>query len=57
MSDVFINVSVEQFKEYFFRDFPFLPVYKPAYMYKKNKVVYDKTSDLFYKSLTFSRLA
>lgn len=50
MSNIFSTVTVEQFKEYYFRDFPFLPYYVPYKVYGLDDVVfYDEN---FYKSLT-----
>ena len=47
---IFDTVTVEQFKEYFKRDFPFLPVYSPVKTYWKDDIVFS--DDNFYKSLT-----
>lgn len=50
MNDLFKTVTVEQFKNYYFRDFPYLPIYEENKTYFKDEVVfYD---DNFYKSLT-----
>ena len=39
------------FKEKFARNFPFLPIYDAETIYKKNDIVYEVSSDTFYKSL------
>nr|DAJ74731.1 MAG TPA: head to tail adaptor [Caudoviricetes sp.] len=49
MNDIFKTVTTEQFKEYFFRDFPFLPLYKEGKVYWTDDVVYY--NEFFYKSL------
>lgn len=41
-------ITVEQFKQYFRRDFPYLPVYDEEHVYNKDDEVY---SDKFYISL------
>lgn len=51
MNDILKTVTIEQFKEYFVRDFSFLNYYDELKTYKKNIVVYDKDTDIFYKSL------
>lgn len=51
MQNIFKMVTIEQFKEYFFRDFPFLNYYDDVKVYKQNAEVYDEESDTFYKSL------
>lgn len=43
------NVTIEQFKEYFRRDFPFLPYHDISKTYWKDDVVFDGVD--FYKSL------
>ena len=48
--DIYKTVTVEQFKEMFFRDFPFLPLYEEGKTYWKDDVVYY-TDENFYKSL------
>lgn len=50
MSNIFDTVTVEQFKAYFNRDFPYLPVYSPFITYWTGDVVYFENN--FYKSLT-----
>lgn len=47
--DIYKTVTVEQFKKYFFRDFPFLPLYEEGKTYWKDDVVYVEPD--FYKSL------
>jgi hypothetical protein len=55
MSNIFSTVTTEQFKEYYFRDFPFLPYYINFKAYKTGDIVfYDET---FYKSLTDNNTA
>lgn len=44
----FETVTVEQFKDFFYRDFPFLPIYDGSKIYWKDDVVYEGN---FYKSL------
>lgn len=48
--DLFENVTVEQFKEYFYRDFPFLPIYDAEKTYFEGDIVYK--DGIFYTSLT-----
>ena len=40
MTNIFDTVTVEQFKEYFKRDFPFLPLYNPLTTYWQGDIVY-----------------
>lgn len=49
MNDIFKTVTVEQFKDYYFRDFPFLPNWKGDKIYFKGDIVYFLRS--FYESL------
>lgn len=49
MSDIFDTVTIEQFKAYFYRDFPYLPVWDPTKTYWKNDIVFEE--DNFYQSL------
>ena len=49
MSNIFDTVTVEQFKAYFKRDFPYLPVYNPLKTYWIGDIVYSEGN--FYKSL------
>ncbi len=51
VQDIYKNVTVEQFKEYFFRDFPFLPLYAEGKTYWIGDIVYF-SDDNFYQSLT-----
>lgn len=44
------NISIDDFKEYFFRDFSFLPLYSSGEIYSKDDVIYY-TDNKFYKSL------
>lgn len=46
-----IIFDIELFKQKFARNFPFLPYYNEEMTYKKDSIVYDKVSDVFYKSL------
>lgn len=48
--DIYKTVTVEQFEEYFFRDFPFLPLFEEGKTYWKDDVVYY-TDENFYQSL------
>lgn len=43
------NITVEDFKEYFTRDFPYLPIYNEENIYKIGDVVYN--APYFYESL------
>ncbi len=49
MTDIYKTVTIEQFKEYFFRDFPYLPVWVEGKVYFTGDVVYYGQN--FYKSL------
>lgn len=49
MANIYETVTVEQFKEYFFRDFPFLPLYQEGKTYFEGDIVYVEPD--FYKSL------
>lgn len=49
--DILKLVTIEQFKEYFFRDFPFINYYDEIKTYKKGAQVYDEVTDTFYNSL------
>lgn len=48
--DLFENVTVTQFREYFYRDFPFLPIYDAKKVYFENDIVFK--DGVFYSSLT-----
>lgn len=48
--NIYKNVTVEQFKEYFKRDFPFLPLYVETQTYWQDDVVFYNGS--FYQSLS-----
>lgn len=50
MTDIYNTVTVEQFKAYFFRDFPYLPNWVDDKIYFTDDVVYYEKN--FYKSLT-----
>lgn len=50
MNDLFKTVTIEQFKSYYFRDFPFLPVYIANKAYFTGDIVYYNNN--FYKSLS-----
>lgn len=39
--DIYKTVTVQQFKEYFFRDFPFLPFFEEGKTYWKDDIVYS----------------
>lgn len=47
--DIYKTVTIEQFKEYFFRDFPYLPVWVEGKTYFTGDIVYYGQN--FYKSL------
>ena len=49
MSNIFETVTIEQFKEYFFRDFPYLPLWVEGKVYFTGDLVYYGQN--FYKSL------
>ena len=49
MSNFFETVTVEEFKDYFFRDFPYLPLWDAVKTYWKGDTVFFGNS--FYKSL------
>ena len=49
MTNFFETVTVEEFKDYFFRDFPYLPVWSAIKTYWTGDIVYYM--DNFYKSL------
>lgn len=49
--NIFDTVTVNQFKEYYYRDFPFLPIYDETKTYWQNDIVYDNDTETFYKSL------
>lgn len=49
--NIFDTVTIEMFKEYYKRDFPFLPLYISDKTYWKDDIVWDCESDTFYKSL------
>lgn len=49
MTNILSTVTVEQFKEYFKRDFPFLPLYQETKTYWAGDVVYDNEN--FYQAL------
>ncbi len=49
MSNIYETVTVEQFKEYFFRDFPYLPVWTEGKIYFTDDIVHYENN--FYKSL------
>lgn len=49
MPDIYKTVTIEQFKEYFFRDFPYLPVWTEGKIYFTDDIVYYENN--FYKSL------
>lgn len=51
-SDIFKTVTVEQFKEYYNRDFPYVPFFSDTKTYFIDDVVYYEDTENFYKSLT-----
>lgn len=44
------TITVDDFKDQFFRDFPYLPVYSGTELYNTGDVVYYETTKLFYKA-------
>ena len=50
MNDLFKTVTADQFKAYYFRDFPYLPYYDSDKTYFKGDVVYNNDDCNFYKS-------
>lgn len=50
MNDLFKTVTVEEFKSYYFRDFPYLPTYEENKTYFTGDIVYFENE--FYKSLS-----
>ena len=51
MNDIFKTVTVEEFKQYFFRDFSYLPLWDSLKSYMKGDLVYYDENGYFYKSL------
>lgn len=51
MNDIFKTVTVEEFKQYFFRDFSYLPLWDSSKSYMTDDVVYYDENGYFYKSL------
>lgn len=51
MTSILEKVTVEQFKEYFYRDFPYLPVYDEDKTYWAGDTVYYEEDGNFYQSL------
>lgn len=45
-------ITVEDFKTYFYRDFPYLPVYDSTKTYNTGDEVYYETTNKFYKALS-----
>lgn len=54
-NNIFKNITIEQFKEYFFRDFPYLPVWVKGKIYFTGDIVYFNQN--FYKSLVDNNTA
>lgn len=50
MNDLFKTVTIEEFKSYYFRDFPYLPTYEENKTYFTGDIVYFENE--FYKSLS-----
>ena len=48
---IFDTVTIEQFKQYFFRDFSYLPLWDSLKTYYIGEIVYVESEDKFYKSL------
>lgn len=53
--NIFKNITIKQFKEYFFRDFPYLPVWVEGKIYFTGDIVYFNQN--FYKSLVDNNTA
>lgn len=51
MNDIFKTVTVEEFKQYFFRDFSYLPLWDGLKSYMTGDVIYYDENGYFYKSL------
>lgn len=49
--NIFERVTVEQFKQYFFRDFSYLPLWNCSKTYFTGDIVYIECEDTFYRSL------
>lgn len=47
-----MSITVDEFKTYFTRDFPYLPVWDALVSYNKDEVVYYETTRLFYIALS-----
>lgn len=50
MNEIFHTVTADQFKAYYFRDFPYLPYYNSDKTYFKGDVVFNDDDCNFYKS-------
>lgn len=44
------TITVQDFKDLFFRDFPYLPAYSATALYNNGAVVYYSPTELFYQS-------
>lgn len=55
MENFFNTITVQQFKDYFFRDFPFLPLFVDGQTYWMDDVVYYENN--FYQSLSDNNTA
>ncbi len=49
-----MSITITDFKEYFYRDFPYLPVWDDSVSYNKDEIVYYDVNRLFYKALSDS---
>ncbi len=47
-----MSITINDFKEYFTRDFPYLPVWDSLVSYNKDEVIYYETTRLFYIALS-----
>lgn len=52
MNEIFNTVTIEDFKQYFFRDFSYLSLWEAIKSYMSDDVVYYDDNGYFYKSLT-----
>lgn len=57
MNDIFKTVTVEDFKQYFFRDFSYLPLWDSQESYMTGAIVYYEENGYFYKSLSDNNVA
>lgn len=51
MNELFKRITIEEFKQYFFRDFSYLPLWDCSKNYLSGDIVYCDCNDTFYQSL------